>query len=92
MGFLLLFFNLLVDLSEIKEVRRGWQTDIFNKVEASEAKRKNKKQDYKSAVDEKACFSIIYGPRNDTWDLIAPNVDLAEKWVCFVRGLHLSYV
>lgn len=81
MSFLLSFFYLLVELSEIKEVRRGWQTDTFNKIEATEAKRRSKKADYKSNVQEKTCFSIIYGPRNDTWDLVAPNEEIAEKWV-----------
>ncbi|CAL8139538.1 unnamed protein product [Orchesella dallaii] len=80
-----------IDLSEIKEIRRGWQTDTFNKVEQFELKRRAKKADGKSSVDEKACFSIIYGPRNDTWDLIAPTIETAEKWVRVLQHLVSLY-
>lgn len=51
-----------VELGEIVEIRQGWKTDTFNKIEVSETKKKSKKKDYKG-TDELQCFSIIYGPR-----------------------------
>jgi len=67
------------------EIRQGWKTDIFNKLEASESKKKSKKPEYKGKVDEKSCFSIIYGPRRDTWDLVAPNPEAAERWASLIH-------
>jgi hypothetical protein len=72
------------------EIRQGWKTDVFNKLEASELKKKSKKPEYKGKVDEKVCFSIIYGPRRDTWDLVAPTADAAERWVSESSPSHFS--
>lgn len=67
----------VVELGDIVEIRQGWKTDTFNKIEATIAKKKSRKKD----LDERSCFSIIYGQRRDTWDLVAPSSELAEKWV-----------
>ena len=63
------------------DVRKGWKTDVFNAVGAREEKKRAKKPNYKPEVDEKACFSIIYGPRQETMDLVAPSEEIADKWV-----------
>lgn len=69
-----------VELGDIVEIRTGWKTDTFNKVEASENKKRSRRKDYRG-TEERNCFSIIYGDRRDTWDLVAPSAELAEKWV-----------
>ncbi|XP_035703073.1 1-phosphatidylinositol 4,5-bisphosphate phosphodiesterase delta-1 isoform X2 [Folsomia candida] len=79
-----------IELGEIVEIRQGWKTDTFNKIEASEAKKRSKKKDYRG-TDENRCFSIIYGTRRDTWDLIAPTSETAEKWVRALNHLLSLY-
>jgi len=64
-------------------VRRGWKTDIFNKIEARQERNITKaRNNRRREVNEGCCFSIIYGERKDkTLDLVAPSQEIAEQWV-----------
>ncbi|GFT52510.1 1-phosphatidylinositol 4,5-bisphosphate phosphodiesterase delta-4 [Nephila pilipes] len=76
-----------VDLFELEEVRKGWNSDVFNKLEA---KFRRKLQatlhpQLRSKLHEDNCFSLIIGPAHSVLDLIAPNVHARDAWV---RGLR----
>ena len=72
------------------DVRKGWKTDTFNKIERTVNKKKSKAPGRKSLVDEEACFSVIHGRSKQSLDLVAPSADVADLWV---RGLrHLITV
>ncbi len=73
-----------VDIAEISEVRKGWKTDIFNKIGAIQDKKAKSPTSDRPTVDEKACFSIIYNngkQKGQTLDLVAPTPEIADKWV-----------
>lgn len=72
-----------VDLFDLEEVRKGWNTDVFNKLEA---KFRRKLQatlhpQLRSKLKEENCFSLIIGPAHSVVDLIAPNVHARDAWV-----------
>jgi hypothetical protein len=72
------------------DVRKGWKTDTFNKIERTVNKKHQRSPGRKPAVDEARCFSIVHGRNKQTLDLVAPNAELADVWV---RGLsHLVTV
>lgn len=77
----------IVDLFDLEEVRKGWNSDVFNKLEA---KFRRKLQatlhpQLRSKLNEDNCFSLIIGPAHSVLDLIAPNVHARDAWV---RGLR----
>ncbi|GIY38476.1 1-phosphatidylinositol 4,5-bisphosphate phosphodiesterase delta-4 [Caerostris darwini] len=77
----------IVDLFDLEEVRRGWNSDVFNKLEAK-FRRKLKATlhpQMRSKLREENCFSLIIGPDHYVVDLIAPNVHARDAWV---RGLQ----
>ena len=77
-----LFLILPVYLGEILEVRQGFKTDVFNKVEAKVGKKKQKHGNkFTEIIDENLSFSIIYGKRKETLDLVAPDQETCDKWV-----------
>ena len=72
-----------VDLFDLEEVRKGWNTDVFNKLEA---KFRRKLQvtlhpQLRAKLKEENCFSLIIGPAHSIVDLIAPNVHARDAWV-----------
>ena len=80
------FTFITVDISDISDVRKGWKTDTFNKIGAVQDKKSKAPDSLKMTVDERSCFSIVYndGIRKDkTLDLVAPNPEIADKWVSF---------
>jgi hypothetical protein len=82
------FFAVLVD--DIVDVRKGWKTDTFNKIERTVSKKNKKSPGRKPAIDEAVCFSVVHGRNKQSLDLVAPNVEVADVWV---RGLrHLITV
>jgi len=81
------FFAVVVD--DIVDVRKGWKTDTFNKIERRVSKNV-RSPDQKSTLDESMCFSVVHGRSRQSLDLVAPNAELADLWV---RGLrHLVTV
>ncbi|KAG8187711.1 hypothetical protein JTE90_000177 [Oedothorax gibbosus] len=77
----------IVDLYELEEVRKGWNSDVFNQLEA---KFRRKLQatlhpQLVSKLSEENCFSLVVGPAHLVVDLIAPNVHTRDAWV---RGLR----
>ena len=78
-----------VVVDDIVDVRKGWKTDTFNKIERSVSK-DTRSPGQKRTIDEAVCFSVIHGRNKQSVDLVAPNVDVADLWV---RGLrHLVTV
>lgn len=77
------FFTVVVD--DIVDVRKGWKTDTFNKIERTVSKKRIRSPGQKSTLDEAACFSVIHGRSKQSLDLVAPNAEVADLWV---RGLH----
>ncbi|KAJ4448618.1 hypothetical protein ANN_00008 [Periplaneta americana] len=77
-------------VDDIVDVRKGWKTDIFNKIERAVQKKRTKASGRKAMIDEASCFSVIHGRSKQTLDLVAPNPEVADLWV---RGLrHLITV
>ncbi|PSN53110.1 1-phosphatidylinositol 4, partial [Blattella germanica] len=82
--------NQSIVVDDIVDIRKGWKTDTFNKIERRINKRTNKSSGKKPLVEEATCFSIIHGRNKQSLDLVAPNADVADLWV---RGLkHLITV
>lgn len=75
--------EILVD--DIVEVREGWKTDTFNKIERTVSKKHKKSPGRKPTIDEAVCFSVVHGRNKQSLDLVAPNAEVADIWV---RGLH----
>ncbi|XP_037088123.1 1-phosphatidylinositol 4,5-bisphosphate phosphodiesterase eta-2-like isoform X2 [Pollicipes pollicipes] len=88
-----------LDISDIHDVRKGWKTDIFNRIASKVEKRIVKMPNSPPLVDERNCFSIIIGRRarsgiggtnKSSVDLVAPDEHVCDMWV---RGLqHLVAV
>jgi hypothetical protein len=72
-----------VDLDNISEVRIGWKTDNFNKIESRIRRRLRLKKSLNISQD--SCFSLVFENRIETIDLVAPNNKIRDLWV---RGLH----
>lgn len=70
-----------IDIREISDVRKGWKTDTFNKVGTKVQKKTQKNPKKRALVDERCCFSVIYGDGHKSLDLVAPNEKTAETWV-----------
>ncbi|XP_021921017.1 1-phosphatidylinositol 4,5-bisphosphate phosphodiesterase eta-2-like isoform X2 [Zootermopsis nevadensis] len=82
--------NSEIVIDDIVEVRKGWKTDTFNKIERTVRKKNMKSPDRKHVIDEAACFSVIHGRSKQSLDLVAPNAEVADLWV---QGLgHLITV
>jgi phosphatidylinositol phospholipase C delta len=81
--------NTEIVVDDIVDVRKGWKTDTFNKIERRVSKNV-RSPDQKSTLDESMCFSVVHGRSRQSLDLVAPNAELADLWV---RGLrHLVTV
>ncbi|XP_066996511.2 1-phosphatidylinositol 4,5-bisphosphate phosphodiesterase delta-4 isoform X2 [Anabrus simplex] len=74
-------------VDDIVDVRKGWKTDIFNKIERRVEKRRIKFPTRPPAVIEDCCFSVIYGMKKQSLDLVAPNPKMADMWVHGLRHL-----
>ncbi|CAL1281932.1 unnamed protein product [Larinioides sclopetarius] len=76
-----------VDLYDLEEVRKGWNSDVFNKLEAKFRRKLQKTlhPQLLSKLHEENCFSLVVGPAHYVVDLIAPNVHARDAWV---RGLR----
>ncbi|XP_043205257.1 1-phosphatidylinositol 4,5-bisphosphate phosphodiesterase eta-2-like isoform X24 [Amphibalanus amphitrite] len=82
--------NTTLDISDIHDVRKGWKTDIFNRIASKVEKRIVKLPSSPPLVDERNCFSIIIGINKSSLDLVAPDEHVCDMWV---RGLqHLVAV
>lgn len=66
-----------VDLYTVEEIRTGWNTDIFNQVQAMV--RTNKKTPI--FVEEDRCFSLVIDATHETLDLVAPNKEIKDLWL-----------
>jgi hypothetical protein len=79
-----------VVIDDIVDVRKGWKTDTFNKMEQTVKRKSIKSPGRKHIINEATCFSVVHGQNKQSLDLVAPNVEVAELWV---RGLrHLITV
>jgi hypothetical protein len=79
-----------VVIDDIVDVRKGWKTDTFNKIEQTVKKKSIKSPGRKYMIDEATCFSVVHGRSKQSLDLVAPNAEVADLWV---RGLwHLITV
>jgi hypothetical protein len=77
-------------VDDIMDVRKGWKTDTFNKIERTVSRKHKKSPGQKPTIDEAVCFSVVHGRNKQSLDLVAPNVEVADVWV---RGLrHLITV
>lgn len=76
-----------IDISEIHDVRKGWQTDTFNKFGSRIKKRVGKHPQKSPRVEEKCCFSIVHGPHRRTLDLVAPDEDTCDAWICGLQQI-----
>lgn len=76
------------DLYEIDEVRTGWNTDVFNKME-SKFRRKLQSSFHphlRSILKEENCLSVVFaGPAPAVVDLICPCKNVRDAWM---RGLN----
>ncbi|CAB3361523.1 Hypothetical predicted protein [Cloeon dipterum] len=80
--------RVLVDFSDIVDVRKGWRSDVFNQI----AKEVEGKPRSSVDVDENTCFTVVVGGsnRNRTFDLVAKTPEECDTWV---RGLkHLIHM
>ncbi|XP_055935815.1 1-phosphatidylinositol 4,5-bisphosphate phosphodiesterase zeta-1-like isoform X4 [Argiope bruennichi] len=77
----------IVDLFDLEEVRKGWNSDVFNKLQAKFRRKLQKTlhPQLLSKLHEENCFSLIIGPAHYVVDLIAPNIHARDAWV---RGLR----
>ncbi|CAG0904057.1 unnamed protein product, partial [Cyprideis torosa] len=77
-----------VDLTDVQEVREGWRTDVFNKLERLSRVEGSKKE----RLSEGSCFSLIIGRDGHTLDLVAGNQKLRDTWVTglqyLIRKIH----
>ncbi|CAG0914868.1 unnamed protein product [Notodromas monacha] len=64
-------------LASISEIRKGWKTDVFNKLISEQRVPED---------DERRCFSIMYKNNAKSLDLMATNEQIRDAWV---RGLQL---
>ncbi|GFG35396.1 hypothetical protein Cfor_10126 [Coptotermes formosanus] len=82
--------NTEIVVDDIVDVRKGWKTDTFNKIERRVSKKRIGAPGQKPTLDESVCFSVVHGRSKHSLDLVAPNAEVANLWV---RGLrHLVTV
>lgn len=70
-----------VYLTDITDVRYGWQTDTFSRIA------RNKDLQTSARLKEDRCFSIIYGPQRQTINLQAKDSNIAQSWVANISSL-----
>lgn len=66
-----------VDLYDVEEIRTGWNTDVFNQIEA-EARKKGKTC---ALFPDDRCFSLVINATHLTLDLAAPSKEKRDLWV-----------
>ncbi|XP_013407769.1 1-phosphatidylinositol 4,5-bisphosphate phosphodiesterase delta-1 isoform X2 [Lingula anatina] len=67
--------EIVVDISDITDIREGWETETF-------------KQKKKKNVQQTCCFSLVFGPKDKTLDLVADTEELRDKWVKGLRFMR----
>lgn len=73
-----LMLMISVDLSEIKEIRQGWQTDTFQAAQRKSGPEK---------LEENRCFSLVLGAKHETLDLVAESPEQREQWLKVLTSL-----
>lgn len=77
-------------MSDIQEIRKGWKTDAFNKLEVKLSRKTNSGR----RVQEDECFSIIYGRKDppEILNLISAEKDkrINETWLQALQKLLLK--
>ncbi len=68
-----------MDLDNISEVRIGWKTDNFNKIESRIRRSLHIKKSLNFSQDN--CFSLVFENRTETIDLVAPSNKTRDLWV-----------
>ncbi|CAG2105999.1 unnamed protein product [Medioppia subpectinata] len=83
--------NIKHDLYDLSEVRKGWQSDRFNVIEAKFRRELNASDGPKNLpqLEEDKCFSLVFGIKTE--DLVAPNVETRDVWVKGLKYLIASY-
>ncbi|XP_046406042.1 1-phosphatidylinositol 4,5-bisphosphate phosphodiesterase delta-4-like isoform X2 [Ischnura elegans] len=87
-----------IDLIDIIEVRKGWKTDTFNKIESKIEKYRRRSEESDNALarkkskkfsfmDEGVCFSIVHGNDRKSLDLAAESKEIAEVWVITLQHI-----
>lgn len=76
-----------IDLYDVEEVRKGWKTDVFNRVEEKFRRRKKYLPFSSLNVSEDTCFSLIIAPKQETLDLVAQTANECDMWVRALRHL-----
>lgn len=70
-----------IEIKDISDVRKGWKTDTFNKLGTRVQKQTVRHPEKRPLVEERCCFSIIYGHPQKTLDLVTANETLRDSWV-----------
>ncbi|XP_022645364.1 1-phosphatidylinositol 4,5-bisphosphate phosphodiesterase delta-1-like isoform X2 [Varroa destructor] len=75
-------------IRNIGEVRRGYSTDVFHKVDEHRRRRRTLRN---LQVREELCFSIVLSSTNSTLNLIAPTMDTCVAWCRVLSHLVAAY-
>ena len=89
---LFIYFIILVDVGDLQEVRKGWNTDRFNLIKSRLSRKLHASIQPKNLPDLKPenCFSLIFDSSTETLDLIAANQVTRDLWI---KGLdYLSAI
>lgn len=68
-----------MELNDISEVRIGWKSDNFNKIE-SRIQRRLKIKKFPD-INEDNCFSLVFENSTENIDLVAPDCKTRDLWV-----------
>lgn len=85
-------FIVLVDVGDLQEVRKGWNTDRFNLIKSRLSRKLHASIQPKNLPDLRPenCFSLIFDSSTETLDLIAANQVTRDLWI---KGLdYLSAI
>ena len=74
-----------MDLLDIKDVRLGWKSDVFNVVGRQSEKEHAKDSSRPLLLKEECCFSIVLS-QEKSLDLVASDRETAAIWV---KGLKV---
>lgn len=75
-----------IDFQDVKDVRKGWNTDSFNRKMFTSSG-----QPVVNGHSENRCFSIIFGPQQKTLDLVADDEAIQNQWVTKLNGIVSRY-
>ncbi|CAG2183571.1 unnamed protein product, partial [Oppiella nova] len=82
-----------IDLCDLSEVRKGWESDRFNVIDAKFRRKLHASIGPKNLpqLEEENCFSLVFDNGMKTEDLVAPNPEIRDTWVKGLSFLIASY-